>query len=110
MRKLAIMVSLVLLISLPSGCGGNDAPNMSHVRFYCEEAVRARLKAPSSAEFSNQFETEISEVTAGQTYRVRGSVDAQNSFGAKIRGRYICTVSTYRSGNKRTYVVDSVSF
>lgn len=106
-KQIAILI--LLLISLLSCFERDGPPNMSHVRFYCEEAVKARLKSPSSATFSSQFETEISEVAAGQTYRVRGFVDAQNSFGAKIRGRYICTVSTYKSGNDRTYVVDSVS-
>lgn len=105
-----ILASLVLMVSFLSACeSGPSQPNMTHVRFYCEEAVKTRLKAPSSAEFSGQFETEIREVTPGQTYRVMGFVDAQNSFGAKIRGRYTCTVSTYSSGNDRTYTVDSVS-
>ncbi len=104
---------LVLLIGvfiLPS-CGGAGPPTTSRIRYGCEVAVKMRLDDPSSAEFSNESETEIVEVTAGTIYRVRGFVFGQYSLRAKIRGRYSysCTVSTYTSGNDRTYVVESVS-
>jgi len=102
----AIWLFGVVLSQLP----GSNKPNMSHVRYHCQEAVEKRLKAPSTASFSGQYETTIYEVTPSQRYRVAGYVDAQNSFGAKLRKSYSCTVSTYSSGNDRTYVVDALSF
>lgn len=52
----------------------------------CQEDVRARLKAPSTAEFVD--DPLVVEVDDG--YQVTGEVDAQNGFGAMIRNRYTC--------------------
>ena len=56
-----------------------------------QRGVRGVLKAPSSAEFpSAGFSTSeysIEELSTN-TYRVRGYVDAQNSFGAKLRNEW----------------------
>lgn len=56
-----------------------------------QRGVRGVLKAPSSAEFpSAGFSTSeysIEEISPN-TYRVRGYVDAQNSFGAKLRNEW----------------------
>jgi len=61
---------------------------------YCEDAVKQRLKAPSSAEFAGSWMTKTEYVTdlGGGLYRMRSYVDAQNSFGAKIRSNFICEI------------------
>jgi hypothetical protein len=52
--------------------------------------VKARLKAPATADFSS---LSGSAAPAGDNkYVVRAYVDAQNSFGANIRNNYVCTV------------------
>lgn len=56
-----------------------------------QKGVLRVLKAPGSAEFpSPTFSTHEYSVTAVSdgTYRVRGYVDAQNSFGAKLRNNW----------------------
>lgn len=59
----------------------------------CHEAVKARLKAPATAVFGGE------EVTPGPSkYVAVGWVDAQNSFGARIRTLYLCTA--YRGSNE----------
>lgn len=52
----------------------------------CEQAVRERLKSPSSAEFPHEYP---SEVRPG-TYRMRSHVDSQNGFGAMLRSTFDC--------------------
>jgi hypothetical protein len=55
----------------------------------CEVYIRERLKAPSSADFSSSVAIAPREEGG---YVVRGSVDAQNAFGAKLRRIYVCAV------------------
>lgn len=58
----------------------------------CEALVEAQLKAPSTAEFN-------SDAQGGNgTWRVRGTVDAENSFGAQVRSEYACDVTVTHSG------------
>ena len=60
-----------------------------HAQIACQTYVAERLKAPSSAEFSRS--TEIVPRDEGG-YLVRGSVEAQNAFGVKLRRGYLCAV------------------
>ena len=60
--------------------------------YTCQDAVRARLKAPAGAEFQGVREAAIKELDNGN-YRISSYVDAQNSFGAKLRTPYTCVVS-----------------
>lgn len=57
----------------------------------CQHFVRARLRAPSTADFPwyNGQGT-----VSGGTYTVKSYVDAQNAFGAKVRTTFTCAVST----------------
>ena len=54
----------------------------------CEDAVRERLKAPSTAEFSDAY------YRAPQSHLriVGGQVDAENAYGAKLRKSWVCTL------------------
>ncbi len=55
-----------------------------------QDYVKKRLKSPASADFPWSGEDGVSIVPLGdQEYRILGYVDAQNSFGAKLRTRYI---------------------
>lgn len=54
----------------------------------CEEFVKDRLKAPATAEFSNQRAESIGD----QRWDVTGTVDSENSFGALIRSNYRCDI------------------
>ena len=51
---------------------------------HAEEAVRANLKSPASADFDGADRRVAHE---GCLYTVRGTVDAQNSFGALLRSK-----------------------
>lgn len=63
-----------------------DANNKFEVIAQCEDQVKARLKAPSTAKFDNE------EATGSGTWTVTGTVDSENSFGAMLRADFQCTV------------------
>jgi hypothetical protein len=54
----------------------------------CEDFVKEKLKAPSTADFGGQS---VSGNGSGP-WKVTGWVDAQNSFGAKIRTGWTCDI------------------
>lgn len=53
----------------------------------CEQFIEKRLKAPATAEY-----TDPETSKAGASYTVKGAVDSENGFGAKIRTPYVCVV------------------
>lgn len=57
----------------------------------CQRFVSSRLKAPSTASFAPFEELSISE-SGDSKFVVSGWVDSQNSFGAKLRTPYLCSV------------------
>jgi len=63
-----------------------DADNRFEVIAQCEDQVKERLKAPSTAKFDNE------EASGSGTWTVTGTVDSQNSFGAMLRADFRCTV------------------
>ena len=71
-----------------------------------EKAVKSKLKSPSSAEFSPKDETTIN--VSGNTWTVRGWVEAQNSFGATIRNSYSVKF-TFNSSDKYTIEYCNIS-
>lgn len=71
-----------------SSSGDDDEPSDGMARVMCEGFVEDRLKSPGSADFQRPITTEVGV----DMWRVSGSVDAQNSFGATVRIDYDCTV------------------
>ena len=70
-----------------SDSGNDDEVNAIAARMQCEDWLKEQLKAPSSAKFVD------TRVTGGPTsWTVSGQVDAQNSFGAMIRGSWTCSI------------------
>jgi hypothetical protein len=59
----------------------------------CEQFVKQRLKAPGTANLQTNGTSDdaVTSVGAGK-YVAKGFYDAQNSFGAMLRGYYTCTV------------------
>ena len=77
-----------------------------------QKFVKDRLKSPSTAKFCDFDEAVVS--TTGEdnrtdpgrdSYTVRGWVDAQNSFGAVLRNRFICKL--HKAGD--TWYMDDIS-
>lgn len=72
-----------------------DRSGMGYVK--CQDAVRNRLKAPTSAHFVGGLTPPpLPHYAAGngtQSYTFNGLVDAQNSYGAILRTSYTCTAT-----------------
>ena len=62
---------------------------MAAATLTARDAISDALKAPSTATFSDYDETEVGRLKGTENqWVVRGYVDAENSFGAKIRTNY----------------------
>lgn len=67
-----------------------------------EKAVKGKLKSPSTAKFCSVTEATIG--CSGNTWVVRGWVDAQNGFGATVRTQFAVT---FTFASKDMYSLDS---
>jgi hypothetical protein len=54
----------------------------------CKRALLNRLKAPSTADVSGILSTDF--LASNDSLILRGTVDAENSFGAKLRSTWYC--------------------
>jgi predicted RNA-binding Zn-ribbon protein involved in translation (DUF1610 family) len=78
-------------------------PDKFQAQADCESFVTKNLKAPSSAKFAPHSELTILQKGNG-FWTVVGYVDSQNSFGAMIRSRFICSVHY----DKKNVFLDSI--
>jgi hypothetical protein len=85
------LVLLISGISNSPGVGNRPRYDSFNAQTECEKFVSRTLKAPASADFAPYRELAISGQGDGP-WKVVGWVDAQNSFGAKIRNTYVCEV------------------
>jgi hypothetical protein len=66
----------------------------------CKQFVSQRLKAPSGAKWRDPIGDQVSYYGDNKDpIRVEASVDSENSFGAKLRSTYQCTVTNTSSDN-----------
>ena len=118
MRAMFLIAAVMFL----AACSGGGASDTTAAAFYCEEAIKERIKAPATARFSGQFETAVADLTPPEvqtpndktygrvTFRVAGYVDAQNSFGAMLRLGYDCTIHGYGASGQRKWTVSELRF
>lgn len=72
-----------------------NGPNLkAEAESQCQDAISSILKSPSSASFSDTSASKY-----GDGYMVRGSVDAQNGFGASIRSTFTCEFDKDANGH-----------
>lgn len=99
-----VVVFVALLIKLHEVNRIDDT--ISALITISQEAVESKLKAPKTAEFPLGYdEYEIQQ--NGNTYTVSSYVDAENSFGAKIRNTFTVQFEYY-SDSKR-YKINDIS-
>ena len=118
--KIMVLVFAVVatLIMIPVSLDLNDGmigsatvkmekeDNYGHDQFdaisIAESVVKGNLKSPSTAEFCKSSQMTVTH--SGNTWTVKGWVDAQNSFGATLRNDFTVKI-TFTSKDK--YTVDS---
>jgi len=66
----------------------NEASDYFEVKNIAEQVVKDRLKAPSTAKFV-QSDAALNKKGSWDVY---GEVDSQNSYGAMLRSRYLCSM------------------
>jgi hypothetical protein len=115
-KVISLILALVMCLSLCACGGGNDTPRKSnrledgygHNEFdavvVAEKVVKSKLKSPSTAEFCKHREYTIT--CSGDTWTIKGYVDAQNSFGATLRNNFTVKI-TFTSSTK--YTIDLCS-
>lgn len=81
--------------------GGNDSNTKLWV--LAKHEVESKLKSPSSAKFPSSKEAQIRDL--GDMCIITSYVDAENSFGAKIRNKFTVTFTKDSNGN---YITESV--
>ena len=79
----SLLASLLLVSSSLTSCG-ISAKNKSIEA--CKDLVREKLRSPSSAEFPEVNYEDID----GKSFEISGAFDAQNGFGAMLRGSFKC--------------------
>lgn len=87
---LVVGVAVALLLPQRQAAPAAEVANPRTAWRICQDKVRDGLKAPSSADFPAYDEAAVGH--SRQQWTVRSYVDADNSFGAKLRTRYTCTL------------------
>jgi hypothetical protein len=107
-KRLIWVVSIAL-----TACGQppSTEPSIAGAYEECKAMALQVLKAPATAEFASLDDIEAvgMDISApdGPTkkeFKILGYVDAQNSFGAKLRNQFSCNITGW-SGN--VWVIDS---
>jgi len=75
-----------------------DAGSSVNAWLMAQEFVTDRLKSPSTATFGWQKAEDCVTELGGGEFKVRGWVDAQNSFGATLRSDFSLTLRYTGSG------------
>jgi hypothetical protein len=78
-----------------------DTLRYGAVKKACKDTVLTRLKAPSTSEFPQPIDVR-SNKNDPTVYFVLGAVDAQNSFGAKLRQEYVCKLKAGADWDENT--------
>lgn len=86
----------------------NDDAELATCWSLAIDVVKANLKSPSSAKFPFSYSnSDVSITKSGNTYFVRSWVEAENSFGAKLRSNF--TVTMEKSGSGKNTKFTSIS-
>lgn len=89
-----VLLSIIFSFFSDGGTAGAGAAKVA-----CHNTVKSALKAPSTARFSS---TVSKHNTRENDFLVEGTVDAENSFGARIRSSFQCVVDTSGSSPRVT--------
>lgn len=114
-KVVLLCLSFVLCMGLFVGCGGNIEESAEdkarHEKFEIykntNDLISQKLKAPSTAEFQ-EFDESLVEKISENEFKVKGYVDSENGFGAKIRSDWSCTVRIEGEGEDKMIKTDDI--
>ena len=90
---LVLVVGVACTVMTSSGGTTDRPPTSFEAERMCETWVRERLKAPATAEFSGtRAQTTNVGENGADAWSVTGDVDAENTFGAKLRSAWSCDI------------------
>lgn len=102
---LAFMAFAFLAVGSKEQTAEEKCTDKIHAFVMSQEFVKKRLKAPSSAEFPYISSEGVSVIYLGECkHNISAYVDAQNSFGAKIRTRYSAQIQ-YDKGTDKWWLL-----
>lgn len=89
-----IAIGVLLFVSAQPQDGGTASGCSDRYGAYAaaQTFVERRLKSPGSAEFPWITDVSVSKGASDCIYTIDGYVDAENSFSANLRSRYMATV------------------
>jgi hypothetical protein len=100
---LIVFLAIVLIgtvVGLVSYALGHHGPDRDGAVLACQDFVERGLKAPAGAKFPLLSQAGVSH--SGDLFTVYSYVDAQNSFGVRLRESYTCVVQ-YDHGDWRLH-------
>lgn len=100
MKKTTVIVALFLLSMVLGGCVIGDRAKACE---YAENDIMTKLKSPSTAVFPSCSDQDVTEFEP-EKFMIESYYDAQNSFGAIVRGEYLCEIWLVED-NERTICV-----
>lgn len=69
-----------------------------------KRAIESQLKAPSTAKFPNAWDSGVFIKRTGDNFVITSYVDAQNSFGATLRQRWVAVIKRSADGKDMTLI------
>ncbi|WP_061342301.1 hypothetical protein [Clostridium botulinum] len=110
-KMVLLCLSFILCLGLFVGCSESEEDKARHYKFDVYKAttglVEQKLTSPSTAKFQ-EFDEKLVQDLGGDKYEVSGYVDSENSFGAKIRWDWHCTVRIEGEGENRKIKTDDI--
>lgn len=91
---IAVLILICFCIASCGDEGGektNSEPSKLEAYVMSQQFVENQLKAPSTAKFPG-FQDGFVKEMGDNKYKISAYVDAENSFGAKIRVKYFCVL------------------
>lgn len=81
-----------------------DSKTETQAKICAQKVVEDNLKSPSTAKFCKYSEMNVSSLDDGR-WKITGYVDAENSYGAMIREKWVVTLSLTEDGYSDATVV-----
>ncbi len=81
-----------------------DGDTKTNAWICAQDVVKGSLKSPSTAKFCSIMDVDVYD-QGNNNYAIIGYVDAENSYGAKMRTNFTVWLTLTKSGYKNGYVV-----